>query len=162
MEKQLDRIDRTILEYLQRDARMTNTELAGYVNLSPPALQKRLVKLEESGLIQRYVAMVDRERLGFDLMCFVQVNLRRHEVSFSKEFKAAVQHMPEVLECHHLTGESDYLLKIVVRNRGHLERFLMETLTPAPGVERIRTSLVLREVKATTVLPLELIPEEDE
>ena len=157
MEKQLDAIDLTILHHLQRDARMTNTELAGYVQLSPPALQKRLAKLEDAGIIERYVALVSREKLGFDLLCFVQVILSRHDVNVSDQFKAAVQDMPEVLECHHITGEADYLLKVVVRNRKHLEQFLMKTLTPAPGVMKLTTSLSLRDVKITTQLPLELI-----
>jgi DNA-binding Lrp family transcriptional regulator len=123
--------------------------------LSPPALQKRLRKLEEKGIIEHIVALVNRERVGFDLLCFVQVNLRHHEVQAVEDFKVAVQDMTEVLECYHLTGEMDYLLKVVVRNRKHLERFLIDTLTPAPGVDKIRTSLALSDVKVTTKLPIE-------
>lgn len=156
MGKQLDIIDQTILEHLQVDARMTNTELARRVDLSPPGLQRRLRKLEESGIIEQYAALVNREAVGFDMLCFVQATLQRHEPKAIDRFKAIVQTMPEVIECHHITGEYDYLLKVVVRNRRHLEEFLVEKLTPVPGMDKIRTSLVLREIKATTVVPIDL------
>lgn len=154
MEIQLDSVDRALLTHLQTDARMTNTELARRVDLSPPGLQKRLRKLEEAGVIERYVTLVNRESLGFDMLCFVQVTLQRHEPTAVSHFREAVHTMPEVLECYHLTGEYDYLLKVVVRNRRHLERFLLETLTPVPGMDKIRTSLVLSEIKTTTAVPL--------
>lgn len=154
MDIQLDDVDRVLLASLQSDARMTNTELARRVDLSPPGLQKRLRKLEESGVIEQYVTLVNRESLGFDMLCFVQVTLQRHEPTAVSNFREAVQHMPEVLECYHLTGEYDYLLKVVLRNRRHLEKFLLETLTPVPGMDKIRTSLVLSELKTTTAVPL--------
>jgi DNA-binding Lrp family transcriptional regulator len=88
------------------------------------------------------------------MLCFVQVTLQRHEPEAVRGFKEVVQAMPEVLECFHITGEYDYLLKIVVRNRKHLEQFLLEELTPVPGMDKIRTSLVLREIKTTTAVPL--------
>ena len=152
--KLLDDINLDILQLLQNDARITNSELARRVKLSPPGLQKRLQKLEESGIIERYVALINREKVGFDLLCFVQINLQRHEIAIVKDFKRAVQTMPEVLACYHLTGETDYLLKVAVRNRKHLEQFIIETLTPAPGVDKIRTSVVLSDVKVTTQLPI--------
>lgn len=151
----MDAIDKAIINHLQDDASITNLELSQRIELSPPALQKRLRKLEEKGIIEHIVALVNRERVGFDLLCFVQVNLRHHEVQAVEDFKVAVQDMTEVLECYHLTGEMDYLLKVVVRNRKHLERFLIDTLTPAPGVDKIRTSLALSDVKVTTKLPIE-------
>ncbi|MGH2544902.1 MAG: Lrp/AsnC family transcriptional regulator, partial [Ardenticatenaceae bacterium] len=144
-----------ILHYLQQEARITITELAQRVLLSPPGLQKRLRKLEGAGVIEQYAAHLNRQRLGFDMLCFVQVTLQRHEPSAVEQFKRVVREMPEVLECHHVTGEYDYLLKVVVRHRKHLERFLLEKLTPVPGMDRIRTSLVLREIKETTALPLD-------
>lgn len=152
MERQLDDIDRLLLHHLQRDARMTNTELARRVELSPPGLQKRLRRLEEMGVVEQYVTLLNHEAVGYDMLCFVQVTLQRHEPDAVNGFKAAVQEMPEVLECHHITGEYDYLLKIVVHNRKHLERFILETLTPVPGMDKIRTSLVLSEIKSTTAV----------
>ncbi|RMH01147.1 MAG: Lrp/AsnC family transcriptional regulator [Chloroflexi bacterium] len=151
---QLDETDRLLLQYLQADARMTITELARRLALSAPAVQKRLRRLEENGVIEGYTAVLNRESLGFDMLCFVQVTLQRHELEAVNRFRELVQQMPEVLECHHITGEYDYLLKIVVRNRKHLEQFLMETLTPVPGMDKIRTSLVLNEIKTTTAVPL--------
>ena len=150
----LDDKDRDVLQHLQNDARITNAELARRVDLSPPGLQKRLRKLEESGVIERYATLVNREAVGYDMLCFVHVTLVRHVPEAVNNFKEAVQKMPEVLECHHVTGEYDYLLKIVVRNRKHLERFIVKTLTAVPGMDRVRTSLVLNEIKATTAVPL--------
>lgn len=155
MNVQLDETDRLLLQYLQEDARISNVELARRVDLSPPGLYKRLRRLEETGVISRYVTLIDREAVGYDMLCFVQVTLQRHAPDAVKNFKCEVQKMPEVLECHHITGEFDYLLKVVVRNRKHLEEFIVGTLTPVPGMDKIRTSLVLSEIKATTVLALE-------
>lgn len=154
----MDEKDRQLLKHLQGDARLTNTELARRIDLSPPGLQRRLRKLEDSGIIEQYVTLLDREAVGFDMLCFIQVTLLRHEPGSIRRFKEIVQDMPEVLECHHITGEFDYLLKVIVRNREHLEKFLVEKLTPVPGMDKIRTSLVLREIKTTTSLPIELVP----
>jgi Lrp/AsnC family transcriptional regulator, leucine-responsive regulatory protein len=154
MQPELDAIDYLLLTSLQQDARQTNTELARRVKLSPAGLQRRLKKLEESGLIDRYVALLNREAVGLDMLCFVQVTLQRHQPELIQQFRALLQNVPEVLECHHITGEYDYLLKVVVRNRHHLEHFLVEILTPAPGMDKIRTSLVLSEIKMSTAVPL--------
>lgn len=160
MSKTLDNKDRLLLTHLQPTARLTNAELARRVNLSPPGVQKRLRKLEKSGIIESYVTLVDREAVGFDMLCFVQVTLQRHEPEAVHRFRRIVQTLPEVMECHHITGEYDYLLKVIVRNRKHLEQFLVETLTPIPGMDKLRTSLVLSEIKRTTTVPLGLEPRE--
>ena len=154
MSIKLDEKDILLLQLLQDDARISNAELARQIDLSPPGLQKRLRRLEESGIVERYVTLVNRESVGYDMLCFVQVTLRRHEPNAISRFRVVVQEMPEVLECFHVTGEFDYLLKVVVRNRKHLEKFLMESLTPVPGMDTIRTSLVLSDIKATTALKL--------
>lgn len=154
MSLELDKIDRRLLGYLQDDARLSNAELGRRVDLSGPGLQKRLRRLEEAGVISRYMAVVDREALGFDMLCFVQVTLQRHEPDAVDNFRHEVGTMPEVLECHHITGEYDYLLKVVVRNRKHLEAFILQTLTPVRGMDKIRTSLVLSEIKALAPVPL--------
>ena len=152
--RHLDAIDSEVLRLLQVDARLTHAELARRVRLSPPGLQKRLRKLEEAGYISAYVALVRREAVGLDLLCFVHVTLTHHQPVSVAGFRDAIRALPEVLECHHLTGEFDYLLKVVVENRKHLEAFLVERLTPVPGIGRIRTSIVLSEIKTTTALPL--------
>lgn len=154
MEQFLDEIDRLILEIIQEDGRISNAELARRVDLSPPATYARLKGLEESGYIRGYVALLEPEKVGYDLFCFVQVTLELHNLERIEAFRCAVRQMPEVLECHHVTGDFDYLLKIAVHSRKELESFLMEQLTPAPGVARIHTHLVLSEVKSTTALKI--------
>lgn len=157
----LDDIDRELLTALQRDARQTNAELARRVDLSATGLHKRLRRLEEAGFITGYVALVDRESVGYDMLCFVQVTLQRHEPDAVDNFRREVQSMSEVLECHHLTGEFDYLLKVIVRNRKHLEQFILNTLTPVRGMDKIRTSLVLSEIKVTAAIPMDVLPRQE-
>jgi Lrp/AsnC family transcriptional regulator, leucine-responsive regulatory protein len=153
-QKQLDEKDRQLLRLLQENSRISSAELARQVNLSGPGLQKRLKKLEDNGFIDAYVTLVNREALGFDLLCFTQVTLAHHQPECVGEFCDRVQQLPEVLECHHLTGEFDYLLKLVVTNHQHLEKLLTEKITQIPGVDKVRTSIVLNEIKASTSLPL--------
>ena len=155
----LDEKDRILLGYLQEDARISNVELARRVGLSPPGLQKRLRRLEQKGIIDRYVTLLNREAIGYDMLCFIQVTMLRHEPTAITRFRFLVQDLPEVLECYSITGEFDYLMKIAVRNRKHLEHFLMEVLTPMPGVNTFRTFLVLRGIKETTALSLAAEPE---
>ncbi len=150
----LDQIDVSVLRMLQQDARVTHKELAKQVSLSPPGLVKRLRRLERAGVVRQYTTLVDREAIGLDLLCFVHVTLGHHQIEAVRRFREAVVEIPEVLECHHVTGEFDYLIKVLVRNHHHLESFLVEKLTPLPGVDRIRTSVVLREVKCTTAIPI--------
>jgi DNA-binding Lrp family transcriptional regulator len=150
----LDRLDVLILEQLQTDSSITNTELARRVELSPPGMQKRLTKLREAGVIRREVALIDREMVGLDLLCFIQVTLSHHQPETVQGFREAIREMPEVLECHLATGEFDYLLKVVATNHRTLEHFLVHRLTPTVGVDKIRTTIVLNEIKHTTQLPL--------
>jgi DNA-binding Lrp family transcriptional regulator len=150
----LDALDLAILDELQRDGRLANAELARRLNLSPPAVHARVRRLEEQGFVRGYVALLDHDRLGFDMICFIHVTLQMHTSEQVERFRLAVRDMAEVLECHHVTGEFDYLLKVVVRNRQDLERFVVQRLTPLPGMARIHTSLVLNEVKTTTALPV--------
>ncbi len=153
-DEQLDDLDRAILQTLQTDGRISNVDLAERVNMSAPAIHVRLKRLEQRGYIRHYVALLDREKVGYDMLCFIHVNLQLHQPEQVDHFRQAIQQMPQVLECHHLTGEYDYLLKVAVRNRPDLEHFVVRQLTPIPGVARIHTSLVLSEIKATTALPL--------
>jgi DNA-binding Lrp family transcriptional regulator len=150
----LDDLDRQILGQLQQDASLSSAELARRVDLSAPGLQKRLKRLRDVGVIAREVALLNRESVDLDLLCFVHVTLAHHQPDGVSGFRRAVQDMPEVLECHHLTGEFDYLLKVVAANHRDLEQFLVSRLTPTPGVDRIRTSIVLNEIKSSTALPL--------
>lgn len=150
----LDDMDVQVLRELQADGRISNVELARRVNLSPPATHARIKRLQQQGYIKAAVAILDREKLGFDLLCFIQISLQMHQLEQVERFRQAVRQMPEVLECYHLTGEYDYLLKVVIRNRQDLERFVVGNLTPLPGVARIHTSVVFSEVKSATALPI--------
>ena len=118
--------DRLLLAYLQDNAQMTNAELAEKVDLSTSGVQKRLKKLEESGVIKKYVTVLDRKAVGYDMLCFVEVILRAHDTEQVSLFDETVRGLDEIQECHRLTGNSDYLLKVVVRDREHLDHFLME------------------------------------
>jgi DNA-binding Lrp family transcriptional regulator len=150
----LDELDRRLLALLQDDARRSTADLARKLKLSGPGLQKRLRKLEDRGVILRYATVVDREAVGLDLLCFVHIMLAHHRPDSIKRFPDRIKAMPEVLECHFLTGEFDYLLKVVVSSHEALEKFLFTRLMKVPGVDRTRTSIVIKEVKATTALPL--------
>lgn len=150
----LDETDKKALRTLQADGRLSNVELARRIDLSPPATHARLRRLEAEGFITGYTALLDREKAGFDLLCIIQISLQMHQLDQVEAFRELVRQMPEVLECHHITGEYDYLLKVVLHNRKDLERFVVDRLTPVPGVARIHTSLVLTEVKSTTALPI--------
>lgn len=151
----LDYIDKNLLRALQADGRLSNVELSRKIKLSPPATHARLRRLEKEGYIRQYTAVVDREKAGYDLLCFIHISLQMHQLDQVEKFRKLVRQMPEVLECHHITGEYDYLLKVVLRNRKDLERFAVDRLTPIPGVARIHTSLVFTEVKSTTALSFE-------
>lgn len=152
---ELDEMDQAILRELQGEARISNAELARRVHLSQPALHSRVRRLERKGFIRRYVALLDREMMGFDLLCFIQVRLQLHQFDQMDAFRRSIRSLPQVLECHHITGEYDYLLKVAVRNRKELEQLVTNKLTPIPGVAHIQTSLVFTEVKNTTELPLD-------
>lgn len=150
----LNETDIAILREVQENGRISNVELANRIELSPPATHARLKRLQAQGYIRQFVALLDQEMMGFDMTCFVNISLRMHGTEELAGFRASVRKLPEVLDCHHVTGEFDYLLKIIVRNRKELQRFVEHKLTPIPGVARIYTSLVLDEIKSSTALPL--------
>jgi Lrp/AsnC family leucine-responsive transcriptional regulator len=150
----LDDIDLAILDLLQADGRISNVDLASQINLSPPATHARLKRLQARGYIRRFTALLDQEKVGFDITCYVNISLRMHGMDELEHFRASVIKMKRVLECYQTTGEFDYLLKIVVRNRRDLQQFVQKSLSRLPGVARIHTSLVLDEIKCSTELPL--------
>ena len=150
----LDEVDIIILKTLQKNGRISNVELAQAINLSPPAAHARVKRLAEQGYIREYVALLDPEKVGYDMTCFIRITLQLHQIEELENFRAVVNKLPEVLECYHLIGEFDYLLKIVMHSRKELEQFVVKKLTPIPGVAQIYTSLVLSVIKSTTALPL--------
>lgn len=151
---QLDKFDRAILTHLQQDGRMTNVQLADAVNLSESACLRRVRGLEESGLIEGYVALLDQKHAGRSGNVFVHIGLHREEQSELAAFETAVQNIPEVMECYLMTGEFDYLLRVVVSDMADFERLHNESLTRLPGVARVNSSVAIRTVRKTTELPL--------
>lgn len=150
----LDRYDKAILGELQRDGRISNVQLAALVNLSESACLRRVRALEEAGLIERYVALLDQKKVGLSGTVFVHIALRREEQAQLAQFEAAVQKVPEVMECHLMTGEFDYLLRVVIADMADFERLHNESLTRLPGVARVNSSVAIRTVRKTTELPL--------
>lgn len=146
----LDDIDLTLIEHLQNNARITNAELGEVTGLSPSGVQKRLKKLEERRVIKKYATLIDRKILGYDLLVFVQIILKGHTPEAISRFDEAIQAMPEVLECHRITGNADYLLKVVARDHEHLDNLLMNELMRLPAVERVHSNIVLKEIKEIT------------
>lgn len=149
----MDAKDRRILRELQRDGRLTNAELAERVNLSPSPCLRRVRNLEHTGVIDRYVAIVDREAAGYPVTAFVQVTLARHDREVVEGFEQRVRETPQILTCHLLTGNSDYLLQIVVAGLDAYEDFMRNTLHTTPGIATINTSFVYGTVKDTVELP---------
>ncbi|WML46528.1 Lrp/AsnC family transcriptional regulator [Neobacillus sp. PS3-40] len=149
----LDATDFLILNSLQKESQISNADLARHVNLSPPATHARVKRMEKEGYIDQQVAILNHRKLGFDLLCFIFVSTNIHQKEQLENLEGAMKTMPEVLECHCLTGEYDYLLKVANRNREELERFIRK-LNLLSGVNRIQTSLSLREIKFSTALPI--------
>jgi DNA-binding Lrp family transcriptional regulator len=150
----LDRYDRLILKALQKDGRISNVQLAASVNLSESACLRRVRSLESEGLIDRYVALLSQKKTGLSGTVFVHIALRREEQSELAAFEAAVKDLPEVMECYLMTGEFDYLLRVVVSDMADFERLHNEGLTRLPGVARVNSSVAIRTVTKTTELPL--------
>lgn len=155
---ELDAVDRRILQALQAQGRATYDDLAAQVGLSASAALRRVKRLEESGVIAGYVALVAPERVGLGLTAYINVRLEKHTDSHKRSpmdaFSAAVQAWPEVVECAALTGEMDYLLRVVVQDMAHYSRFIMDHLLKHPAVQDCKTSFVLARMKETTALPV--------
>jgi Lrp/AsnC family leucine-responsive transcriptional regulator len=150
----LDRYDKLILDELQKDGRISNVQLASAVNLSESACLRRVRSLEESGMIDRYVALVSQPKVGLPGSVFVHIGLHREEESELAAFEGAVKDIPEVMECYLMTGEFDYLLRVVVSDMADFERLHRDSLTRLPGVARVNSSVTIRTVQKKTELPL--------
>jgi len=152
--RRLDRIDIGILNQLQQDARITNAELARSVNLSPTPCFNRVRALEKLGLFKQQVTLLDPELLGLSINVFIQVSLEKQVEDALQRFEAAIAERPEVMECYLMTGDADYLLRVVMPDMRTLERFILEHLTKIPGISNIRSSFALKQVRYKTALPL--------
>jgi len=152
----IDETDWRILAELQRDGSLTNVELARRVYLSPSPCLARVKALQASGVIRQYVALVNAAALGLGLNVFINVSLTTQSKSALARFEASLAAQDEVMECYLMTGDSDYLMRVVVPDMAALERFILERLTPIAGIEKIRSSFALKQVRYKTALPLPL------
>jgi DNA-binding Lrp family transcriptional regulator len=152
---ELDRHDVLLLAELQRDARQTVQQLAAAAGLSSTPCWKRVKELEAAGIIRGYTALVDREKVGLALCVLAEVNLTRHNEDDVRRFEQAVAACPQIVSCYATTGQADYVIKVLVPDIKSYEAFLHETAFKLPGVTHVRSSVVLKEVKGETRLPLE-------
>ncbi len=154
MDVQLDTIDRKLLRLVQEDSRRSIQELGEAVGLSPSACHRRLKALEESGAIRNYHAVLDADRLGFSMQFFIEVTLSSQGETALDAFEAAVVEIPEVLECHLMAGQFDYILRVVCRDHEDFERLHRRLVARLPGVARVHSNMSIRTVKARGGLPL--------
>jgi len=151
---EIDRIDRAILHELQLDGRLSNVVLASRVNLSESACLRRVRNLEEIGVISGYAMMVDQPKAGYPSTVFVQISLERQQREDLEKFERAVAKVPEVMECYLMTGDADFLLRVVAADAADFERLHSNHLTRLPGVTRVHSSFSLRTVVKKTELPI--------
>jgi DNA-binding Lrp family transcriptional regulator len=151
---ELDVTDWKILSLLQDDARVSNVDLAHAVGLSPSPCLSRVRALERAGFIRRYVTLLDPQRVGMKVSVFIQVTLEKQVEAALEVFEKAIRDRPEVMECYLMTGEADYLLRVVVPDVQALQHFILAFLSKVPGVGNIKSSFALKQVKYQTALPL--------
>ncbi|AEA65241.1 Lrp/AsnC family transcriptional regulator [Burkholderia gladioli] len=151
---ELDAIDRRILQALQRDGRMQNIRLADEVGLSPSPCLRRVRLLEEAGVIEKYVAVVDASKVGKALSVFVRVWLKAQDSDTVDRFADAVRLLPDVVECHLMAGDCDFLLRVVVADLEEYRRFQAEHLTRIPGVQSVKTEIPTQKIKLTSEIPM--------
>ena len=150
----LDSIDLRILAELQADGALSNVALAKKVHLSPSPCLARVKALEAAGVISRYVALANASALGLGLNVFINISLKTQNKEALAEFEQRIAEHDEVMECYLMTGDSDYLIRVAVADIGALEKFILEQLTPIAGIEKIRSSFALKQVRYKTALPL--------
>jgi Lrp/AsnC family transcriptional regulator, leucine-responsive regulatory protein len=150
----IDAVDIRILNELQADGSLTNLELAKRVHLSPSPCLTRVKALENDGVIDRYVALVQPKSLGLNLSVFISISLKEQSKSALAAFEKNIADHDEIMECYLMTGDSDYLIRVAVADITALEKFILEQLTPIAGIEKIRSSFALKQVKYKTALPL--------
>lgn len=154
MKTHLDEVDVQILAILQSDGRITNADLAKRVGLSPPSVLQRVRTLEKAGLIRGYFAVLDAERMGLKITAWVMITLSLHQEQPIERFRRSIQDIPEILECYHVSGDFDFMLKVLVKDMRGYELFVREKLSKIKGIQQIKTSFVFGTNKHTTQIPL--------
>lgn len=149
-----DEVDMAILTHLQKDSTITNAELAKQVGLSPSACLGRTKRLKEAGILKQFIAIVDEQKIGLEVVTFVFVSLEPHDRKTTESFLESIRKIPNVMECHNISGVHDYLLKIVAPSINAYRNFVIDTLIEVPGVGKVETSVVLSSEKLSYQLPL--------
>lgn len=150
----LDLIDHKLLEILQDNGKITNAQLSKEIGLSPAPTLERVKKLEQLGIIESYHAQIDREKVGLGVMTFVQVTLSGHRKSITEDFVTAIQTVPEIIECHHVTGSCDFLLKVIAKDIASYQQLIMESINEIEVVASTQTMVILSTFKNSKVLPI--------
>lgn len=150
----LDSIDHNLLEILQSNGKITNAQLSKEIGLSPAPTLERVKKLEQSGIIQSYHAQVNREKVGLGVMTFVQVSLNGHRKSVTDAFVEKIEKVKEIIECHHVTGSCDFLLKVIAKDINSYQKLIMETINEIEEVASTQTMVILSTFKDSKVLPI--------
>jgi Lrp/AsnC family transcriptional regulator len=155
MSIELDGKDHAILHLLQRDAGLTSTDISRQLNLSQSPCWRRINRIETAGLVKRRVALLDREKLGMEVVVFATLNLSAHGREQIDRFEKEIRAFPEVVECYTMTGAWDYMLKIITRDVRHYEKFIREHLLTMPAIREMHSHIAVTEIKNTTELPLD-------
>jgi DNA-binding Lrp family transcriptional regulator len=150
----LDKIDRRILEILQRNAKITNARLSEEIGLSPAPTLERVKKLELSGIIKSYHAKVDSEVVGLGVNTFVQVSLKGHNKTNIEAFLKSIENIDEIIECHHVTGSGDFLLRVIAKDITSYQKLMLEKVSEIPEVDNMQSMVILSTFKDRKVLPI--------
>lgn len=152
--KQLDKIDYRILRMLQNDAKATIKEIASSLGMTTTPVYERIKRMEESGYITNYVALLDRKMLGYHMVAFCTLSLKEHAQPLLETFEAEIQALEEVAECYHIAGMYDYLLKVVVKDMDDYQRFITKKLATIDNISNVQSSFIMQEIKSSTALSL--------
>lgn len=152
----LDEIDRKILHLLQQNGRMTNAALAEAVGLTPTPMLQRIKKLEQRGVIRGYTAIIDPIMMGQKILVYLAIQLSEHNLATHKHFVETIVNFEEVLECHHISGEEDFLVKVIVKDIRQYEHFLLNKVASIPGIARVKTTFVLSSPKMETNISIDM------
>ena len=151
----LDETDKRLLTLLQQNAKMTTKQLAHHLNLSTTPVFERIKRLERTGVIEKYVAIINKDKIGKELIAFCNVSLKQHSHEEIREFESEIKKLPEVIECHHIAGMFDYSLKVITQNMDTYHNFIYNKLASVNNVGNVQSFFVMREIKSGTELHLE-------
>jgi len=150
--EQLDATDLRILDLLQQNSKLTTKEIAARIGMTTTPVFERIKRLEKNGFVEKYVALLNKEKLGLTLVAFVNVSLKEHNTLFLEEFVKSVRPLHEVLECYHVAGQFDYLLKVIVKDMNEYQHFVSKKLAGLDNIGKVQSSFVMTEVKHSTAL----------